>query len=195
MELSDDYYNSISLGYDELYGKEQVEKLDYLLKKMSNLNFKKTTIKILDFGCGSCVAIPYLIDFLSKKSIKKIEYLGIDNSKSLIKLAQKRFENVIFDIDFSFKLELIDALDFINDNKIKDYDLIISLTAIQNFDLEKFLREFLNKINFKKQVLLLSVLNRSLSIDYIRNAFLEDFEMDSGSKDDYFYSFVTDWTQ
>lgn len=41
MELSDDYYNSISLGYDELYGSEQIEKLDYFLKKMSNFNFKK----------------------------------------------------------------------------------------------------------------------------------------------------------
>ncbi|MDD3263527.1 MAG: class I SAM-dependent methyltransferase [Candidatus Nanoarchaeia archaeon] len=195
MELSDDYYNSISLGYDELYGEEQIQKLDFFLNKLSDLKYKKSSLKILDFGCGSCVAIPYLIDFLSKKSITKIEYVGVDNSKSLIELAKQRLENVIFEIDFSYKLELMDAVEFLNKNKTLNYDIIISLTAIQNFDLENFIEDFLNKINLKKQIILLSILNRSQTIDYIRNFFIDVFEMDSGIKDDYFYNCITDWSQ
>lgn len=195
MEIDDEYYDSIALGYDELYGEEQIDKLNFFLKLLSRVNFSKNKIKIIDFGCGSCVTVPHFIDFLIEKNIVSVKYIGVDSSKELIKLAQKRLENIKFEINFDYELIVSNAVDYIKKIDISKSDIIISLTAIQNFKPDDFINLFLSKIDLEKQVILLSVLNRSESIDYIRNSFIEMLETEPGSKDDYFYNYITGWSR
>lgn len=44
---------------------------------------------LLDFGCGTAG----LLDFLNKKNIKNIEYIGLDANKSLIDFCKKTYNN------------------------------------------------------------------------------------------------------
>lgn len=121
--LTKTYYNKIALGYDELYMEEQLKKL-YLIKKNieednSLSDFKKPK-NILDIGCGTGISTRF---FVSNFKIKKI--MGIDPSKELIKIAKEK--------DPYGKYIICDA-EKINELPFKkEFDLIISITAIQNF--------------------------------------------------------------
>ncbi len=74
--VKQDYYSSISKGYDELYKEEQLMKLKLILK---NVNIKG---KVLDVGCGTAFYSKYFKD-----------YTGIDNSKGML---EKSKANVIY---------------------------------------------------------------------------------------------------
>lgn len=186
MTFKDDYYDSIALGYDELYGEEQIKKFnslkDYFKKAISN----KKKISILDLGCGSSVLISEILKFLKENGVNEVNYVGVDYSYALLKLAKKRLENLVTDIKFSYRLYFRDAVKHIEMSDISKFDIITSFTAIQNFDVTSFFDGFFKKINLKKQSVIFSILNRSSSIDYIRNRLIEDFEIVNGRKDDYF---------
>ncbi len=64
------YYSKIAEGYDELYKKEQLNKLKLILK---NVNIKG---KVLDIGCGTAFYSKHFKD-----------YTGIDNSNGMLKKA------------------------------------------------------------------------------------------------------------
>jgi ubiquinone/menaquinone biosynthesis C-methylase UbiE len=113
------YYSSIAKGYDELHGEEQLKKLELVgreIKTDSKLaNFIKPTYKLLDVGCGSGISTAFF---------KVKEKYGIDPSKELIKIAIKNYPTIKFSIQSAEKLSFKD----------KQFDIVISLTAIQNFD-------------------------------------------------------------
>ena len=113
----DKYYDATAKGYDELHGKEQEHKLSIIKK---NLSITKKT-KLLDVGCGTGLSS----DFDCKVT-------GIDPSSGLLEYARKKFPN------FEFIQAPAEKLPF--ENHV--FDVVVSVTAIQNFDdIEQGLRE------------------------------------------------------
>jgi len=132
------YYDSISLGYDELHGEEQYAKMKVIqsyLNSLPNNSDMKITQKsiLLDVGCGSGFSSNY-----------PCTVIGIDPSEKLIELARKRYadrENYSFfvcggeDIDKLFENEII----FYAKTNKKRFDYITCISAIHHIsNLEHF---------------------------------------------------------
>lgn len=109
------YYNGIAQGYDELYKEEQEQKLTHITKHFTSEFTIKETDTLLDVGCGSGVSTLYF---------KTKTQTGIDPSKELIRLAKQKSSTA------KFSVAPAEAIPF-NDNQ---FDVVLSLTAIQNFD-------------------------------------------------------------
>ena len=71
-------YDVIAKSYNELYGREQLNKLGFIL---SNYNFKSNQV-VLDVGCGTGI-----ITFEISKLVKKV--IGVDKSNEMLKLKKK----------------------------------------------------------------------------------------------------------
>ncbi len=107
------YYDSISKGYEELYGEEQLSKARIILE---NIKPNKKQY-LLDIGCGSGA-------FLELCECKKV---GIDTSLGLLKKAK------------NFVVQgKAESLPF----KDKSFDYVVSITSIHNFDdIDKAIKE------------------------------------------------------
>ncbi|MBN2111858.1 class I SAM-dependent methyltransferase [Candidatus Woesearchaeota archaeon] len=112
------YYDEIAKGYEELHGEEQEKKIAIIKNKL-RLNPED---KLLDAGCGTGLTTrPW-----------KCKRYGIDPSKKLLEKARQK------DPEGNYKLAPAEKIPF-EDNF---FDIVISITAIQNFqDIEKGLRE------------------------------------------------------
>ena len=124
----DQYYNSISSGYENLYGKEQRNKIRFVFENKILDENEMSGISVLDVGCGSSVY---------KDMIKAKFYVGIDPSIGLL-----RKGNILSFLGFSEKLPFSD----------NSFDLVISLSAVQNFtDVDLSINEILRvcKMNGK----------------------------------------------
>ena len=121
------YYDGIAKGYDELHGEEQLKKLESIGREISSdlklKEFIKPTYKLLDVGCGTGISTNFF---------KVEEKFGIDPSKSLIRIARNNYPYAEFNVGTAEQLTYKD----------KKFDIVISLTAIQNFDdIDKGLNE------------------------------------------------------
>jgi len=112
--MADNYYDSIAKGYDELYGEEQILKLNQAYIIIKQNNFFKGIKTILDVGCGTGISTQYFKQ-------KGFDVIGIDPSEGLIskhtgscKLIRSSAEEIPFQND--------------------SFDCVISFTAIQNFE-------------------------------------------------------------
>lgn len=110
----DEYYNSIASGYDDLYGEEQLKKLNFIIGKLPS-NFFEGVKTILDVGCGTGISS----DYFAKLGF---DVVGVDPSSGL--LEQNTFGRC------KFVLGSAEELPF----KDNSFDLVVSFTAIQNFD-------------------------------------------------------------
>lgn len=134
--MSDNYYDSIALGYDDLHKSEQLKKLDII----KSLNIIKSTDFLLDVGCGTAFSLDYF---------DVINAVGIDPSQKLLemysgmkKVVCASAENIPFEDGY--------------------FDIVISVTAIQNFtDVEKGLNE-IKRVGKRRFVL--TVLKKSNKI-------------------------------
>ena len=109
------YYNKISYGYNELYEKEQNNKLNLIKSKIKI----KNNSKLLDVGCGSGISSSF-----------QCFVVGIDPSIELLKINNHKMKI----------LGIAEALPL----KDKSFDYVISITAIHNFsDIKKSLNEIL----------------------------------------------------
>jgi len=52
--MADNFYDSISSGYNELHGEEQLKKLRIIKEKLK----PRSNQKLLDVGCGTCLSWP-----------------------------------------------------------------------------------------------------------------------------------------
>jgi len=121
------YYDGIAKGYDELHGEEQLKKLELIGREFNTdsklKDFIKSNYKFLDVGCGTGISTAFF---------KAKEKFGIDPSKELIQIAIKNYPMCEFKIGSAEKLPYKD----------KQFDIVFSLTAIQNFnDIDKGLNE------------------------------------------------------
>ena len=111
------YYDSISKGYEKLHKEEQKNKLK-IIKKFLKV---KIADKLLDVGCGTGITT----------SPWKCKRYGIDPAENLLKRARLRN-----------KIKYIKAVAENIPFKDNYFDVVISVTAIQNFDnIEKGLKE------------------------------------------------------
>ena len=111
------YYNSIAKGYERLHREEQLKKIKIIKKylKVSNSN------KLLDVGCGIGLTT----------SCWKCKRYGIDPAENMLKKA--KLKNKII-----YKKASAEKIPFKN----HFFDVVISVTAVQNFDnIEKAFKE------------------------------------------------------
>jgi len=101
-----DYYDEISEGYEELYKEEQLKKLEIISK---NFKINKNEL-LLDVGCGIGITTGFW----------NCRRIGLDPA---IKLLKKAKDNAYVNAE-------AEHIPF----KDKCFDVVISITAIQNFD-------------------------------------------------------------
>ncbi|MBW2981336.1 class I SAM-dependent methyltransferase [Candidatus Woesearchaeota archaeon] len=144
------YYDEISSGYEELHKEEQLKKIE-LIKKYLKPNPED---KLLDVGCGTGLTTePW--------SCKRY---GIDPAKQLLARARDK-ENI------EYKLAPAENIPYLDNF----FDIVISITAIQNFhDIEKGLSE-IKRVGKNKFVL--SFLKKSSKADIIKKLIEEMFDV------------------
>lgn len=113
-----DYYNEISEGYEELHREEQEKKIALIKQHIR----PKKGEKLLDAGCGTG---------LTTRCWDCRRY-GIDPSEKLVEKARQADRKGIYKIAPAESIPFEDSF----------FDIVISITAIQNFsDIEKGLKE------------------------------------------------------
>jgi ubiquinone/menaquinone biosynthesis C-methylase UbiE len=164
------YYDEIADGYEELYGNEQLIKLNYIWEKLKNLEIDlEKNSKLLDVGCGTGISS----DFFGKRGF---EVIGVDPSKKLISKNDGKYSQLLQGV--AEKLPFNDA----------SFDIVISITAIQNFqDIKKGLLE-IKRVG--KGLYLLTVLKRgenaTIADDLIHDLFLVNL-VEEDDKDRYYF--------
>lgn len=137
------YYDAIASGYNKLHGQEQRDKITFI---KTLLTFPKEAT-LLDVGCGTGI---------STALWECTQRIGIDPAAELIKIAKKDFADCRFHVGPAEKLPFYD----------KAFDIVVSLTAIQNFDdLNKGLLE-IQRVG--KGIFVLSYLKKSPKADTIK---------------------------
>ena len=151
------YYDEIATGYEELHKEEQLKKVE-IIKQF--LRIKKTD-KLLDVGCGTG---------LTTEPWECIRY-GIDPSQKILQRARQKDK---------IKYRLAAAEDIPYSDGF--FDIVISVTAIQNFsDIEKGLKE-IKRVGKKKFVL--SFLKKSEKKVFIERKIKEIFKIEDIVEED-----------
>ncbi len=104
------YYNTIASSYDALHKEEQLQKLAIIKKRLKI----DDSMKLLDVGCGTAFAKDYF----------DCEYYGIDPAEKLLK------QNYLALINKRLFVASAEKIPFDDDS----FDIIISVTSLQNFD-------------------------------------------------------------
>lgn len=149
------YYNEISQGYEELYKKEQIKKLNFIKILLKRLNIKiKESDRLLDVGCGTGLTTQF---WQSKNKI------GIDPARKLIEKAKNK------DKESNYIIASAENIPFKDDS----FDIVVSITAIQNFqDVEKGLKEIKRVAKFLIILSFLKNSNKKIKIlNLIKNLF------------------------
>ena len=144
------YYDEIAQGYEELYKEEQLKKIR-LIQEHLKVNSED---KLLDVGCGTGLTT----------ELWKCKRFGVDPSRKLLEKARQKdrieyrqasAENIPYPDNF--------------------FDVVISITAIQNFnDIEKGLKE-IKRVGKNKFVL--SFLKKSNKRNFIEKKIKELFDV------------------
>ena len=102
-----DYYTQIADSYNELHGSEQRDKLDFISQHFQI----DSSWSLLDVGCGTGIALDYF---------DAVEVVGVDPSIGLLKKYSGNHTTICCGAE---KMPFED----------NSYDVVVSLTAIQNF--------------------------------------------------------------
>lgn len=151
-----DYYDQIANGYEELHRSEQEKKIKIILadpslqKVMSSAGLNpdlnsdlNNDLKILDVGCGTGIFFEFINLPIKQK-------LGIDPSKELIRIAEEK-RNGTYSVGHAEELPYEDG----------EFDVVVSLTAIQNFtDVKRGLDE-IRRVGKKDSKFILTFLKKS----------------------------------
>jgi ubiquinone/menaquinone biosynthesis C-methylase UbiE len=163
------YYNEIASGYNQLHQDEQLKKLETMWQVGRSMNLFENVSTILDVGCGTGISS----DFFAEK---KLKVTGIDPAEKLLEQNVRKISKLI-----TAPAELIPFKD-------NAFDLVISVTAIQNFDnLQKGLDE-IKRVGNKRFIL--TFLKGVKKKEIIDEAILNTFNVTriiSDEKDTYYF--------
>jgi len=144
------YYDKISKGYNELYGAEQLGKLE-ASKKLIKFSKKDT---VLDVGCGTGIITAEIA-----KLVKSVT--GIDVSKGMI-------DNALSAKNASYLVGEAERLPFTD----KSFDKVVSFTVLQDIkDWEPALTEM---ARVSKELVLVTIQKRGKDIKNIEQ-FLSNY--------------------
>jgi ubiquinone/menaquinone biosynthesis C-methylase UbiE len=148
--MADNYYDSISEGYEELHREEQEKKMRIILSEIK-VNPDET---LLDVGCGTGITtVPW-------NCIRT----GIDPAKKLLEKAHEKQK-------VRYVLAAAENIPFPDNN----FDVVTSVTAIQNFsDIRKGLSE-IKRVGRKRYVL--TYLKKSRKAGMIEGLIAEMFKV------------------
>src|SRR3989338_2066596 len=119
-------YDVLASGYDELYREEQVEKLEFVKKKIKI----KERDRLLDVGCGTGISTNFF----------KCESVGVDASVEMVKKGKGNL--LVADAE---------ALPF----KDHVFDVVLCVTAMHNFnDHKKAFFEMKRVLRYKGNIVL-----------------------------------------
>ena len=138
------YYDNISSGYEELHKEEQLKKLQII---KDNLTLNKNAL-ILDVGCGTG---------FSSKFFDNV--IGIDTSFGLLKQNNKN--------KIQSQAERLPFRDGV-------FDLILCITAVHHFDLDKAFAE-MKRVG--KNDFVITVLKKSGNRDTVISKIKENFKI------------------
>lgn len=156
------YYNEISKGYEELHKEEQTKKLEIISKYLKP---KKNEI-LLDVGCGTGITT-------ERWNCARI---GADPSIKLLKKAKKKG---IFYVNAEAEHPPF---------KDNSFDIVISITAIQNFHNIKKGIEEIKRVGKKNFVL--SALKKSNKINKIKEIIEKNFKIKKRIEEDKDFIFI-----
>lgn len=137
-------YDITSKFYDELYGYEQIRKFRsiFSLELLRSSKFKT----MLDAGCGTGLVVERLRS-------KGAFVVGIDFSKGMLRKAKKRINKAV---EVDLVLGDVERLPF----RSKAFDLVVSLTVVQNCNPLRALKSLL-RVVLSDGILVLSYPKRS----------------------------------
>ncbi len=125
------YYDAISQGYDELYGKEQIEKAREILKYITPKGL------LLDIGAGTGISTELFKD--------KTTCILLEPSFNMLKKAKG-----LCVLGFAENLPFKD----------KTFDTVISITSLHHADIKKSLRE-IKRVSKKDAQIAFTILKKS----------------------------------
>jgi len=99
---------------------------NYIAQEVEKLLVWKDKIKILELGCGD----GRLCRFLAEKFPGKIEYIWVDISEGLIRIAKKLSENYQINSQISFIVS--DMLDYLENVEPETFDFIVAVASFQH---------------------------------------------------------------
>ncbi len=152
--MKDEYYNSIASGYDSLHMEEQLQKMTTIIADMGK-DIPKKDEKLLDVGCGTGIST----------SVWNCDCTGIDPSRELIEIAHRKYPNKRFLVGNAEELPFPD----------KSFDIVISITAIHNFDDIK--KGILEMKRVCKDRAVFSVLKKAKDIEDIQKYIIINFRI------------------
>ncbi len=158
-----EYYNKIANSYNELYGKEQINKAKIILKEILK---KKTSGNLLDIGGGTGIS--------TKIFTNNFNCTLIDPANELTKQAQKNIKTIIGKSE---------ELPF----KENTFDIIISLTALHHTDLKQALNE-IKRVSKEDSLIAISFLKKSKKLKGFKQLFNPKREIEE-DKDMIFLNF------
>lgn len=160
-KLTDGYYDSIAPSYNELYGLEQKEKLEAVASLLSRNNIKLSPdSKLLDVGCGTGIGQ----QFFEEKFM--VDSFGIDPSEGLLK--QDNYQCLLAGAE---EMPFEDS----------EFDIVISITALQNFDdISLGLRE-IRRVG--KELFVITFLKGSSRLSEMKKAIKENFSVIDSSEE------------
>lgn len=176
----DNYYDSISQGYEELHKEEQLKKIEIIKQYLK----PRKTDKLLDVGCGTgLTTMPW-----------NCQRYGIDPAKKLIEKAiEKNNEEIIKQKKnnkrkkkINYKIAQAENIPYPD----KYFDYVISITAIQNFqDIEKGLKE-IKRVGKGKYIL--SFLKKSKKAQKIKKLIYKIFDVKKEIEEEKDYIMICD---
>lgn len=144
-------YDTISKGYDELYGEEQIKKAKIILQ---NISIDKEEW-LLDVGCGTGVST----------ELFECNKIGIDPSEKLISEAVKRIPAIVGKGE---ELPFNDGI----------FDIVICITAIHNFeDYKKGISE-MKRVCKKDGKIIITILKKSEKMKEIKEEIKKELSVE-----------------
>ena len=128
VEKTRDDYNLIAREWDLSRNRASQLKIN-LVKNI------KPKSKILDIGCGNALILPFI-------SEKDISYFGLDISKNLIEIAEKKYAEEMEKKKVKFFVGQATDLPFQNEK----FDFVISLATLHHLPSEKLHKKFFEEI-------------------------------------------------